>query len=35
VEFWDSKENVDKFIEGGTKLIASYPNLKLTAILLK
>ena len=35
VAFWDSKENVDKFIEGGTKLIASYPNLKLTAILLK
>jgi hypothetical protein len=35
VAFWDSKENVDKFIEGGTRLIASYPNLKLTAILLK
>ena len=35
VAFWDGKDNVEKFIEGAKGLIASYPNLKLTPMLLK
>jgi hypothetical protein len=29
--FWDSKENVDGFIDGAKSLISSYPNLELRA----